>query len=127
MIDTSGGEKVFGRANVGISGVSDQSARNPSEKPLPVASGAGIQRAPWVSAAIKPGGGSETVHGRNQIAECIVPGAPFVTVEGLIVSSIEAAAQIAPISHRKAQLYVFWIERKRDQAGAGKVLVLVEF
>lgn len=80
-----------------------------------------------MGAAIKPGGGSETVHGRNQISERIVPGAPFVTVEGLIVSSIEAEAQIAPISHRKAQLYVFWIERKRDQAGAGKVLVLVEF
>ena len=92
MIDTSRGGKVFGRANVNISAVSDQSARNPTEEPLLVAIGGGIERAPSVGAAIKPGGGSETEDGRNQIAERIVPGAPFVTVEGLIVLRIEAAA-----------------------------------
>src|ERR1044071_3836694 len=127
MSDTSGGDKVFARARLAFSRVSGRSARNPVEESLSVSNTSGIQGAPWIGATIKPRGRSEPVHDRNQIAERIVPGTPFVAVEGLIVPSIEAAAQITPIGHRKAQLYVFGIQRKRDQTRTGEVLVLVKF
>ena len=64
---------------------------------------------------------------RHKVAQSVVPGAPLVTVDGLIVGGIDIATEVLPTRQRKLHRQVLGVEFERDQTSPGEVLALVEF
>ena len=63
----------------------------------------------------------------NQIAQRVVPGAPFVAVERLVVLRVDLTAKFLPMGKPKTAFKIFRVECEGHEPWAGKVLALVEF
>ena len=106
MVDTNDAAKVFAWVKLRIMFALSRRRLviHQADKRLPVALRGGIERTPGVITGIKTYGRLEAVQGRHQIAQRIVPGAPLVAIEGLVVLGVDLAAEILPAMKRESEL-----------------------